>query len=90
MFAYTEQLREEKFGRCYFRVSSFFTTKKVASMYQDISLENFRLLISTGAAHYNASTNFQCFGEQYASIELRFTDVNNLRYRGVDKGEDYQ
>ena len=59
-------------------------------MYQDISLENFRLLISTGSAHYNASTSFQCFGQQYASIELRFIDVNNLRYQGVYKGKDYQ
>ncbi len=59
-------------------------------MYQNINLENFTLLISTGNARYNASVNFQCFGKQYGLIELRFIDMYGLRYDGVFKGELYQ
>ncbi len=90
MFAYPEQNNKENFGKCYFRVVSFFQVRKVAFMHQLINLENFTLLISTGNARYNASVNFQCFGKQYGAIELRFIDLNGLRYEAIYNGELYK
>jgi hypothetical protein len=90
VFAYPEQNNKENFGKCYFRVISFFQARKVATIYQLINLQNFTLLISIGNARYKASVNFQCFGKQYGTIELRFIDLNGLRYGGVDKGKLYQ
>ena len=89
MFAYSDQNNTKDFGKCYFRVTSFFQTRQVAAMYQIIDLEQFSLLISTDNARYNTSVNFQCFGNQYGSIELRFIDFHGLRYDGIDTGELY-
>ncbi len=72
--------------RCYFRVTSFNTSKNIAYILQTISLEDFTLLISTGNARYNASATFQCLGQQYATMIVRFIDLNGLRDAGVDKG----
>ncbi|CAF4531584.1 unnamed protein product [Rotaria sp. Silwood2] len=81
-FAYPKQNNN---GKCYFRMRSVVTTRKNSSMYQYINLENFTLLLSTGHARYNASADLQCFGKQYAAIELRFIDLYGSRYANVYK-----
>ena len=78
MFPYHDASLEKTLGKCYFRVTAFSTTRKVAYVTQTFSVEHFSLLISTGMAKYNASMDLQCFGAQHASFEIRFIDLHGL------------
>jgi hypothetical protein len=89
VFAYNSSILTKNLGRCYFRVTSYYSSRRVADARQTIILANFSLLISAGLARYHASADFQCFGSQYVIIELRFTDINNLTYLGIFSGEKY-
>lgn len=57
-----------------------YTLKLSVSASQNISFEEFTLLISAGIANYKASIDFQCSGNQYGYMELIFVDLYGLRY----------
>ena len=75
--------------RCHVRVTSFDPTKKIrfVSFSHLVNLEEFSLLIGAGKAQYNISAEFQCFGEQYATMRIQLTDQNGLRGNEVFTGE---
>jgi hypothetical protein len=85
--AYDNQNSTARFGKYYFRVTPFYNLIRGVSLSQNISLENYILLISAGIARYNASINFQCSGNQFGYIELIFTDLNGLNYSPVYRGK---
>lgn len=55
-------------------------------MSQNISFDEYILLISAGIARYNVSVSFQCWGNQYGFLQLIFVDMNGLAYDPVYRG----
>lgn len=70
----------------HFRVRPSYTLKQSISMSQDISLDKYTLLISSGIARFNFSINVQCYGNQFVYIELTFSDMYDLKYTAVSRG----
>lgn len=85
--AYDNQNFTAQFGKYYFRVRPLYVVKESVSMHQNISFENFILLISAGIARYNASVNFQCSGNQYGYFQLIFIDLNGLAYHTIHRSK---
>lgn len=70
-----------EFGKYYFRVKPDYNLIHAVSMSQNLSFENYTLLISSGNARYNLSAHAHCFGNQYVNVEISFADFNGLRYK---------
>lgn len=87
IIAYENQNSTARFGKYYFRVTPSYNLKDGVSISQNISLENYTLLISAGIARYNASVNFQCSGNQFGYLQLVFMDFNGLNYSPVYLGK---
>ena len=80
IIAYDNQNSTARFGKYYFRVTPLYNLIQGVSISQNISLEKYTLLISAGIAHYDASINFQCSGNQFGYLEIIFMDLNGLNY----------
>ena len=76
-----------RFGNYSFRVRPSYTISRAISMSQNISLDAFTLLISVGIAHYSASVDFWCWGNQFGYIQLIFFDLNGLSYSAIYQGK---
>ena len=83
VFAYNSSYSTKTLDECYFRATEFYVPRKGVHAVQNISLESFSLLIFGEIARYTSSIDLPCSGDQYAIIELRFIDINGLRYNGV-------
>ncbi|CAF1437817.1 unnamed protein product [Rotaria magnacalcarata] len=84
LLAYNNGNLTDQYGKCYFRVTPSYTLKQSISASQDIFFDEFTLLISAGIAHYKASVDFRCSGNQYGYMELTFVDLYGLRYFPVN------
>lgn len=80
---YREQNYTAELGKYFFRVTPNYTLNSAVSMYQNISLENFTLLISVGMARYSASVYFRCLGNQFSYMQLTLFDLNDLSYSPI-------
>ncbi|CAF1639925.1 unnamed protein product [Adineta ricciae] len=81
--AYNNQNSTTGYGKYHFRVTPSYSLKLAVSMAQNISFDEFILLISAGIARYNVSIDYQCSGNQYGYMQLTFFDMNGLTYEPV-------
>jgi hypothetical protein len=79
VIAYKDENITEQFGKCYFRLISFYNSRIAASTSQKIDLSAFSTLISAGVARYNASISCRCSGKHYGCIYILFEDSKGLR-----------
>ena len=83
MIKHDDEKLTTRFGQYYFQGTAVDNLTNNVSMSQNIFFETFTLLISAGMAHYSASLDIRCWGNQYAYMELIISDFNDLRYEPI-------
>ncbi|CAF1289468.1 unnamed protein product [Adineta steineri] len=88
VFPNNDQYIPKDLYKCYFRVVKLNNISKAEFITQTINLEHYSRLITSNMARYKSSITIQCFGKEFITFTLRFSDSDGLRYAAVDKEPD--